>query len=334
MRRAYYYARRPYGSEAAFNPLTSFLNNGYDQVRTGPDRRFLKYDYDVQATGAWQSIIHAQRLVREYGQRDWLRYEVFPLSNKGEGGGQWVPNYQLHLFGGGVTYVRLIAWYEQHGLKHPRLAAGPTFYALHVLNEMNENGGPRGSIDAMTDLLIFDPAALLLWNSDRVQRFVGSRVEFTEWPGQPTLGLPGKTIENTFETMMVRARLPRSTNWRVFTTMGGSYLGGVSRRYRDSTWWSVGVGGDARRNPVVDTLTGRKTVELLGNVGVFVDRSGSLLGSLVLKSGFDAAATLNVYPGVLRTRTPTYGLWAQWLRSKQLRFGLTTAWGVGVGRNP
>jgi len=52
IRRAYYYARRPYGSEAAFNPLTAFLNNGYDQVRTGPDRRFLKYDYDVQATGA------------------------------------------------------------------------------------------------------------------------------------------------------------------------------------------------------------------------------------------------------------------------------------------
>ena len=338
MRKTYYYARRPYGTEAIHNPLTSILNNGYDQIRTGPPggRRVFTYDYGRSATAAWQSMIHPRRLVREYGTRDWIRFELFPFSTKAEGGGQWVPNYQLHLFAGGVTYIRMIAWYEQRGTPRPRLAAAVTSYAGHFLNEMMENGDRvAGSIDAMTDLLVFDPAIFLLWGSERVQRFVGARLEFTEWPGQPAIAFPHETLENTFQTTMLRAPLSFTKDWRVFTTMGGSYVGGASRRMGDSTWWSLGVGWDARTNPVIDSTTGRKTVELLGNVALFVDRSGSLLGSVVLKSGFDAGVTLNLYPGALRLGAWSPGLWAHVLRDPAgVRFGITSPIGIGVGRNP
>src|SRR6185503_21315618 len=118
-----------------------------------------------------------------------------------------LPNYQLHLFGGGVTYVRLIAWFEQHGTPKPRLAAAATSYAGHFLNEMMENAtATRGSVDAMTDLLVFDPAVFLVWNWDRVQRIVGERIEVSEWSGQPALAFPRETLENTFQTTMVRVR--------------------------------------------------------------------------------------------------------------------------------
>ncbi len=335
MRRAHFYANRQYGAESQFNPLTTILNNGYDQVRTGPNRAVFDFDYDLGGTGAWNSIIKARRLVRQYGTRDWVRYELLPLSGKSDGGGQWIPNYQLHLFAGGATYIRLIAWFEQRDYAHPRMAAATTWFAGQFLNEVIENTAlTQGSVDAMTDLVIFNPGAILLWNSDRLQHFVGSHVEFTEWPGQPTLGFPAHTIENTFQTTMVRARLPRSTNWRAFTTMGGSYLGGLSHRLGDSTWLSFGGGWDARTNPVADTITGRKTVDLHGNVGLFVDRSGSLLGSVLLRSGFDAGMTVNIYPGVVGPRNQSIGLWAQYLRSHEIRAGITTGWGVGFGRNP
>jgi hypothetical protein len=338
MRKTYYYARRPYGTEAAYNPLTSIVNNGYDQIRTGPEegRRIFTYMYHKSATSAWQSMIHPRRLVREYGARDWLRFEVFPLSTKAQGGGQWVPNYQLHLFGGGVTYVRLIAWYEQHGVSRPRLAAALTSYAGHFINEMLENAGrTRGSIDAMTDLLIFDPASYLLWNSDRVQRFLGERVELTEWPGQPAIAFPNETLENTFQTTMLRIPLPFTKNWRAFTTMGGSYVVGGSRRAGDSTWVSLGFGWDARTNPVIDPNTGRKTVELLGNVALFIDRNTSLLSSVVLKSGFDAGITINLYPGAFGMPNWSPGLWTQILRDPRgVRFGISSPLGIGVGRNP
>lgn len=336
IRRAYYYAKRPYGSEATVHPLTSILNNGYDQIRTGPERRIFRYHYDKGFTGNWQSIIHAQRAVRGFGTRNWVRYELLPLSLKSGGGGQWVPNYQLHLFGGGVTYVRLIGWFEQRGWRSPRAAAAVTSYVGHLINESVENTAlTKGSVDAMTDLLIFDPASILLWSSDRVQRFVGERVEVTEWAGQPSLSFPGETLENAFQTTMLRIRLPRTQDWRAFTTMGGSYVGGLSRRTHDDLWWSVGFGWDARSNPVVDPVTGRKTVDLIGNVALFVDRQGSLLASAVMKSGFDAGVTVNVYPGVMRRRSWSPGLWAHVLRNPtDVRFGLTSPIGIGVGRNP
>ena len=335
IRRAYWYNSRPYGSERTVHPLTSILNNGYDQIRTGPNRKFLEYDYSMGGTGAWNSVIHAQRLVRQYGTRDWLRFEVLPLSLKSGGGGQWVPNYQLHLFGGGVTYVRLIGFFEQRGFPYPRAAAALTSMTGHVINEMVENTAlTGGSIDAMTDLLIFDPASILLWNSDRVQRFVGERVEITEWAGQPSVSFPGSTLENAFQTTMVRVRLPRTKNWRAFTTMGGSYVGGVSRRSGEDLWYSLGFGWDARSNPIVDPVTGRRTVELIGNVAAFVDRQGSLLGSVVMKSGFDAGVTINVYPGSMKSKNMP-GLWAHVLRNPSaVRFGLTSPIGVGIGRNP
>jgi hypothetical protein len=338
MRKRYYYGNRPYGSEAIMNPLTSIIHNGYDQIRTGPEegRRVFTYKYRMGATSAWQSMIHPVRLVREYGVRDWFKYELLPLTLKGQGGGQWVPNYQLHLFGGGVTYVRLIAWYEQRKTPHPRLAAMATSYAGHFINEMLENATmTRGSIDAMTDLLIFDPAAYLLWNSDRVQRFVGERIEVTEWPGQATVAFPRQTLENVFQTTMVRVRVPGLKDWRAFTTMGGSYVGGASRRAGDSTWWSLGVGWDAQSNPIIDPATGRRTVELLGNVALFVDRSTSLLGSVVLKTGYDEAVTINLYPGFVRLGSWLPGIWVQVLRDPSgVRLGLTSPIGVGIGRNP
>jgi len=337
-RRTHFYANRPYGAESQFNPLSAILNNGYDQVRTYSDRRVFDFDYSTAAEGSWNSIARADDLVKQYGAWNWVRFELLPLSGKGEGGSQWWPNYQLHLFAGGATYIRLMAWYEQRNFKHPRLYAAGTTYLGHVLNEMMENSAyKKGTVDGMTDLLIFDPAAILLWNSDRVQRFVGRRIEFTEWPGQPTLSNPGRTIENTFQTTMVRIQIPRTRDWRLFTTMGGSYLAGLSRRSGDSTWVSLGMGSDASSNAVVDSVTGRKTVQLLGNVGLFFDRNGSLLGSFILKSGFDAAATINVYPGVMRFGRSQLspGFWTQYLPQRhEMRFGVTTGWGIGLGRNP
>ena len=336
IRKAYWYNSRPYGSERTVHPLTSILNNGYDQIRTGPDRRILEWDYDKGFTGVWQSTIHAQRVVRQFGTRNWIRYELLPLSLKAGGGGQWVPNYQLHLFGGGVTYVRLIGYFEQHGWKYPRVAAGLTSMAGHLINEALENTSQtRGSVDAMTDLLIFDPLSILLWNPDRVQRFVGERVEITEWAGQPSLTFPGETLENAFQTTMVRVRLPRTKNWRAFTTMGGSYVGGVSRRSGEDLWYSLGFGWDARSNPVVDPVTGRKTVELVPNAAFFLDRQGSLLLSVVKGSGLDGGVVLNLYPGVARSSKNMPGLWAHVLKDNRgVRLGITSPWGVGIGRHP
>ncbi len=81
-----FYAARPYGSEAQFNPLSIFLNEGFDQVRTSPNHALFGRGYGTGVTTVWRSIVHPHRVVRTYGVGNWLKNEVFPLSLKGDGG--------------------------------------------------------------------------------------------------------------------------------------------------------------------------------------------------------------------------------------------------------
>jgi hypothetical protein len=331
-----FYTGKRYGSEAQFNPLSLVVNGGFDQLRTrGADRHIFRFPYGVAATSLWQSLTHLDRVYRHYGWGNWVRDELLPLSGKGSGGGQWGPNYQLHLFGGGMTTVRIEEWYAQHGASHPLLLATGTAYAWHVLTELVENGDRRGDDeDGMTDLLIFDVASILVWRSERVQHLFGDELEMTNWPGQPSLGLREGTIENAQQTTMLRAPLPRTHAWRAFTTFGASFLVGASRRAGAGDWLSLGGGWDPLENPVIDPATGRKTVVLNANVGAFWDRNGSLLASLLVRAHRDDPVTLNLYPGVVRLRGHSPGLWVQWLTSGRLRAGVATTFGLGAAWLP
>jgi len=325
-----FYANRPYGSEAELNPLSLLLNGGYDQLRTGTYRYVARVPYGKATGTLFNSILHPDAVLRQYGYGRWLRNEMFPLTTKADGGGQWYPNYHLHLIAGGMTYARTVEWYEQHGVTdHPRFAAGITTYAWHFLNEIVENGDRKPyDEDGFTDLVFFDAASILLWNQQWLTRQFGSRLEFTDWQGQASLSFPGGTIENAYMLDMLRVPLPRATNWKAMTTMGAAFLLGASRRVADKYWLSAAGGFDPTDNPVVDQTTGRKTVSLQPNVGLFFDRDGSLLVSFITKGGSDNAATLNVYPGVFSRYA---GVWGQAVRRGGVRFGVVSRIGVGVG---
>ncbi|HEY9225254.1 MAG TPA: hypothetical protein VIP11_01320 [Gemmatimonadaceae bacterium] len=326
-----FYAKRPTGSEAQFNPLSLIVNGGFDQLRTAVNRDVTAFPYGPSARQLWRSTTNPVRPIRNYGWKNWLRNEVFPLSGKGSGGGQWYPNYHLHLFAGGMTYVRTIEWYEQHGVAHPRLAAGTTVFAWHVLTEVLENGTSTTSVDGLTDLLIFDPASILLWNQPWMSRPFGRRLEFTNWPGQPSYVPHRNQLENAYMMAMLRAPLPRTERWKVMTTMGNAFLLGISRRLSsDALWLSVSGGFDPADNPVIDETTDAKTATLHANAGIFLDRDGSLLVSAITKGGSSNGLTVNVYPGAFGRSTYWPGLWAQAVRGGGARFGIATRLGFGL----
>lgn len=328
----HFYSARAYGSDAQFNPVSVLLNEGFDQLRTSPRGNITRYPFGASLEAVTRSIVRPDRSIRRYGFSDWLTHEVVPLSLRKSGGGQWYPNYTLHLFGSGVTYVRLEDWFASHGGEaHPRLAAGVTTFAFHALNEAIENGptADRG-VDALTDLLLFDPAAIVLWNQGWMRRFFSGSVEATDWYGQVSVGMPGETVENAYSMIMVRAPLPRTANWKLLVTHGYVFLLGVSRRTSDTDWLTIGVGADAPATPVIDSTTGRKTALLASNVGVFYDRNGSLLASLVTRGGSDNGVTLNVYPGVIALGSVRPSFWVQQNRGGGLRFGLSSKLGVGL----
>lgn len=327
-----FYTPRPYGSDAQFNPLSVLLNEGFDQLRTAPRGDITRYPFGASLHAVTRSVLRPDLSIRRSGYSDWLTHEVLPLSLRRSGGGQWYPNYTLHLFGSGVTYVRLEDWFATHGVEaHPRLAAGVTTFAFHFLNEAIENGptANRG-VDALTDLLVFDPAAILLWNRDWMRRAFSGRVEATDWFGQVSAGLPGRTVENAYSMIVVRAPVPRTSNWKVMVTHGYVFLVGLSRRTSGSDWLTIGAGADAPATPVIDSTTGRKTAVLASNAGFFYDRDGSLLVSLVTRGGSDNGPTLNLYPGVLRVGPVAPSFWVQQNRGGGLRFGLSSRLGVGL----
>ncbi|HEY4304565.1 MAG TPA: hypothetical protein VGM82_08870 [Gemmatimonadaceae bacterium] len=331
-----FYVERSYGSDAQFNPLTVIVNEGWDMFRLVDEREVFNQPYSQSWRTVWKSLVSPAATVKSYGTWRWLRNEVFPITFGGKGG-QWEPNYHLHLFGSGMTYIRTAEWYEQHDVPHPKIASAITLFVGHGINEVLENFGHTGyDEDGMTDLLIFDPAGMLLWNTDWMQRkFSGGRIEMTDWYGQPVLSQPDNRLENTFSAFMVRVPLPRTDNWKLITTGGNAFLFGVSRRIGNEHWLSFTGGAIPTGVPVIDDKTNTRTVTLAPNGGVFFDRNGSLLASFTGKSGITNGMTLNVYPGIVGSGRWSPGFYVQQAHGgvdgHGIRFGVTSSLGFGLG---
>jgi hypothetical protein len=328
-----FYANRPYGSESQFNPFSLIVNGGFDELRVHKNRNIFDIPYGAGFHAVFYSITHPEPVLRHYGYERWLTHEVLPLSAKHAGGGQWTPNYELHLFAGGMTYYRTVEWYEQHGLvSHPRLAAGFTVFTWHLITEMIEtNGICCEDEDGLTDLYLFDTGSILLWNQAWVRRLFSGRVEFTDWPGQPTLAVPSNRLENAYMLAMLRVPLPHTESWKVMTVMGSTFLVGASARVGQGLWLSAAGGYDPNENPLIDPKTGARTVTLLPSGGVFLDRNGSLLASFISRGGATNGPTLNIYPGVIGSGAWSPGVWAQSIHGGGYRFGVVSRYGFGLG---
>lgn len=329
---ARFYAARPYGTEAQFNPLSEIVNEGFDMLRTDfADRRVLRFPYDVAAGNIGRSLLRPDRAWKRFGWRNVVRGELLPLTSRSDSGGQWFPNYQFHLLGSGMVSARMTEWFAARGAGHPVVLSALTMAAAHALNEMIENGDSRlPNEDAVTDLYVFDVGGFLLFRSERVRRFFAETVELTNWPGQPSFDPQRRTLENAGQQYALRVPVPGTRHVRLFYAFGVSTLGGLSFGRPGGAGVSIAGGADAVDNPVVDPATGRRTVVLRPNAGLFVDRGGSLLVSIVRTSQSDALVSANVYPGVVRVGTFSPGLWAQALRGGGVRVGLAGPLGLGV----
>jgi len=333
-----FYFGRDIGSESQFNPLTQIVNEGFDYLRTSKaDRHVLSRDYATGIDNVFASLGSAPETFRTYGWDRVVRNEWLPLTTQnGAGGGAWVPNYEYHLIGSGMVSVRMEEWFAQHGVGHPAVMSAATIMASHLLNEVIENGAQRlPNEDAATDLLLFDPAGLILWRLPAVQRFFSGPLQFTNWPGQASFDVSSRTLENAGQQYVLRAPLPYLPQWKLFYDFGMSTLLGVSHVRPNGDGISVGLGGDVVDNPVVDSRTGAKSATLKFKGGFFYDRNGSLLFSVLVGSHADITrVNANLYPGIVRIGPFDPGLWLQLPGSGGVRAGIATRLGIGAGHGP
>src|SRR6185312_13362703 len=97
-------------------------------------------------------------------------------------------------------------------------------------------------------------------------------------------------------------------------------------------WVSAAGGLVPSSNPVTDSVTNQKTVGVQPNAGLFIDRNGSLLVSMLTGSGIWNGPTLNVYPDVIAHGPLSPGFFVQWATGgpdgRGLRFGVTSKLGI------
>lgn len=327
----FFYRGRPWGTDAVTGPLDVVLNKGFAVAQFNNRDRYI-FDYDYGSRHVWNSVRHFRGNVERYGGWSaWLGDEIVPTSLEWDAW-KWAPNYFGHVLEGGMTYRRLSEWNRAHGLPLPSLSAAVVTMGAAVINEMYSHPGLiEGSAATATDLLFFDPLGIVLFSFDGVARFVSGPLHGNIWASQAALTFDGELVNNgnNFILKLPLSPIPRTS---IFLRGGLAFTPGLTYHRADGLDVSVALGGEGRIQNV-DPVTGEETPEIAVGGGVFVDRDGSLLVSVMASETAHRRFVVNVYPGVVDVAGGRFGGWLIVRKDWRVRFGLSMggAMGLGVG---
>jgi hypothetical protein len=331
---AYFYKGRPFGSEAMFNPISVILNSGFDMVQVDRPRDLRKLPFYYGLKNVARNIADPFGPIQRYGVGNFLKDQVIPLGLS-KRDGQWWPNYTLHLFGGGMTFVALTEWYQYYHYEYPKTLAIGTKIIYHVINETVENDRYQGdNVDPIADMYLFDLGGVLLFSNENVKRFFAETMNLADWSLQPSFSLRNSHLENNGQFYSIKWKFPFSERWHLFYFFGTNGVGGLSYKRDDGSSFSVGVGMAAAKLIVLNDRTNKQTLDLVWNIGFFYDVQNSLLTSLSISKKTDYALNLNVYPGIIKIGNFSPGSWIALNRDGTMIVGLTAAWtpfGIAYG---
>ena len=334
---AYFYKGLPYGSDAAFNPVSELVNGAFGVLQITSnwvtlDELDLVHGLEI----TWRSITHPDQTVNAYGRTEFLTSEVIPGQFRWSGL-QYVPNYHLHLIGGGARHRAFVEWYRAHGFGHPGLWAAATTVAHSFAVEAVEHHAARTTtVDPVADMLLFDPAGAVLFSFDRVARFFAHTLNMSIWSGQPMYNPVQNTFENAGQNYGLHFFFSEKHSLGIFQYWGMSDLLGVTVRRNSGLDWSVGLGAIVAELREEDRGTGKSAfyARLDWDAGVFLHENGSLLASLHVSESWTQRIRLNLYPGMANWRGISPGLFVG-VRGSNVMFGLSlvsTPIGFAVSR--
>jgi hypothetical protein len=296
----YFYHGLSYGSDAAFHPVSELINGSFGLLQITSNWVTLdEIDWGQGFDVTWRSITHPAGTIRDYGEREFLTSEVLPArlswSNL-----QYVPNYTLHLIGGGARHRAFQEWYDSRGFSHPGMWAWLTTtvhaFGVEIVGHHSES---QPTVDPVADMLLFDPLGAVLFSSDRVAGFFANTLNMSIWSGQPMYNPVLNSVENAGQNYGLHYFFSDRHRVGVFSYWGMSHLLGVTVRGGRHFDWSLGVGG------VVDELRPEQRgddmqafyARLKWDIGLFLHRNGSLLVSAHASQAWTQLLRVNVYPG-------------------------------------
>lgn len=327
----YFYTGKNYGSEALYNPLYLILNGSYDILQLeGMSKDITKYPYAYAADKVFYNLTHPFEAINKYGWGNFIMNEIIPL-NFNRKHSQWWPNYNLHLIGGGMSYVRTQEWYEHHGFSNPQILSIATMIGYHFLNEIVENGNYDGpNIDPISDIYIFDLGGIILFSFDSVKEFFSKELNLNDWSYMPAFSLTDGTLQNNGQYFVIKYRLGEQTPWHLFYFFGLDGIIGATYKFEDGRALSAGFGFRGKKRILEDHLTNRQSVSLAWNVGLFYDYNNSLMASMFFSGMFNDFFHLNIYPGILKFGDFSPGLLFVLSQDGKPTIGITTMWAPGI----
>ena len=331
----YFYSGKNYGSEALFSPVNQVLSGGFDMVQVlNSSTELDKLSLGKGFQNVFESLTHPRKAIAVTGWGNFVRSEIIPTGFSQEKS-QWIPNYSLHLLGGGMEYARLADFYEYYGYKNPRMLAFLTNTAEQLLNEAVEaNDKDWLSYDAVGDFYFFNLPGLILFSFEPVQRFFSEEIMIRSWHSQISYVVTDNSIRNVgqFWAFKWHPEFMRKTS--LFAHVGAGALLGAGYQLHDKTV-SVGVGMRTHRVLVIDNHTKQETITTKPSVGVFIDKRNSLLASFVFTSGHDFQENIKteIYPGFLNLpfKDLKLGFWINYSFQQQTYAGITIGWLPGLG---
>ena len=328
---SYFYKGYNYGSEAEYNPVNLILNGSFDIIQLqGHSRNVFKFPYGEGARNVLRNLGNPFPAIKKDGWNNFLSNEIFPI-DFAKKGAQWWPNYQLHLIGGGMTFVAMKEWYEKHNFPDPELFSLSTMAVYHLLNEFVENGSYQGeNVDPIPDIYVFDIGGIVLFNFKSIDKFFSKTLNLADWSLQPSFLVNNHTLQNNGQYFSFKWKLPFLKHWDLFYYCGMNGLIGLSYKKKDGEAFSAGAGLRAKNLVTLDESVGKKTIETTWNVGFFYDINNSLMSSLFVSGLTDYRIDLNLYPGIIKIGQFSPGLWCVDKDDGHLMFGISTVWTPGI----
>jgi hypothetical protein len=281
-------------------PLNFYFNSAFDSAQV--PTAFKQAGYFKRYGRIADILIHLPRSIQEGGGLRKLLIDEWTSTRA-------IPNYTLHIIGGGYDFRMIAEWYRYNHVPLPYLFSLVTCYAAHFSNEALENSNKNLTPhDHIADLLFFDWVGKLLFLSDHVARFFNDTLQMRNWMGQPMFDVRKKRVYNAACNYVFRPLIYKD-QVRFFILMGYHYLGGFGFKVNESDFvtLSAGVAVVKGFDPNHDTL--RDSIKKFRpSGGIFYDRNGNLLASLILNGTENFKIRVNIYPGMFNTDYVRFGL--------------------------
>ena len=337
----YFNPENDWGSDSYFNPINAIINGSYDILRNGNmgSKNFLDLPYLGSNDNIVYNITNPIDNIKKFGVKNFIELEIFNLSLDPKKG-HFLPNIANHVIGNGMLNVKLKEWYKYHKYPYPSLMAISTTTFYQYMNEIVEHhaGTRYVNVDSISDLLIFNPLGLILFNFDFTNKLFTEITPVYDWSLQPIINPTNASLENAGQNYIMQFPFLRFKNFQPFIYWGIHGIVGISYKQNNNHTFSVGLGRVVNRiksDIKIDSFLENTiffTPEMDGALSFFWDKNNSLLLSTLITGPRFYNMQINIYPGVLKLKSFSPGIYCAFGKTDGFVMGVTLNFlPIGIG---